>query len=284
MDSQAEQSIAYDIDIELETWLRKEADAQGIDPSNPYANEVEMIQQWQQNPTPEGFEELHNLHAPTIFDATRGYMQSTTLPKAAVRGYATQRYAHALQTFDPTRGAQFKSHLFNEMRRVGDRYLPKYQNVGRIPPDRSWLIPMVQASMANLTEMLGRPPTDIELSDDVLLSPKDISDLQRKKITPKFVGTVRRELRRDLTTELPGGEAESAADSDLRRQIVFLHGGLNPEQQLVLEHTYEGFSKPVFDNDDDVGRATNMSPQKVRAIKAQIFKKVERFWKQPKDL
>ena len=97
-----------------------------------------------------------------------------------------------------------------------------------------------------------------------------------RKITPKIVATLRKELLKDYLAEAPGGEAVYAEDSDLRRQIVFLHGSLNPEQQLVLEHTFEGFGKPIFDDPMDLAKHTKMSPQKVRALRKQIQKKVER--------
>lgn len=279
MDSQDEQIIEIDIEIddELNAWLNKAAEEAGLDPADPYGGELEMIQRWQQNPTPEDFGQLYNLHQPLIYRATEGYMRSTTLPKAAVRGFAVRRYTDALQGYDPTRGAQFKTYLYREMQRVG-RYLQKYQNVGRIPEDRSGLIPLLQQSENSLKDILGRPPTDPELAEEMLLGAKDIADLKKQRITPKVVGTLRRELRHDLTAELPGGAAELEGDSKLRRQIVFLHGSLNPEQQLVLEHTYEGFGKPTTDDDFEVGKMTGMSPQKVRALKAQIKKKVERFW------
>lgn len=277
MDSQDEQTNELDLDAELEAWLRKGAEDVGLDPDDPYGHEQELIMRWQQNPNPEDFGTLYNAHQGLIYDAARNYLQSTTLPKAAVKGFALQRYTHALQTYDPNRNTKFSTHVGNEMRRVG-RYLQKYQNVGKIPEDRAGIISLLQASENNLKEMLGRLPTDVELSEEMLLSAKDVADLKKGRITPKAVATLRRELRSDLTAELKGGQVEIEGDSPLRRQIVFLHGSLNPEQQLVLEHTYDGFGKPVLDDDMELGRAINMSPQKIRALKAQIKKKVDRFW------
>jgi len=78
--------------------------------------------------------------------------------------------------------------------------------------------------------------------------------------------------------ERPGGSGQSDADSDMRRQIVFLHGSLNSEQQTVLEHTFEGFGKPVFEDPVDLAQQINMSPQKIRALRRQIQNKVKRYW------
>jgi DNA-directed RNA polymerase specialized sigma subunit len=266
-----------ELEAELDAALDKEAEALGMDPEAPYANEQEMIRQWQRDPTMDGFDQLHAAHQPLINSASSRYMRSTTLPKAAVKAFAVQRYTHALQTYNPDKGTQFKTYLYKEMQRVG-RYLQSYQNVGRIPEQRAALIPLFESADASLRDTLGREPTNIEMADEMLLSAADVADMRKERITPKVVGTLRKELRQDLTAELPGGSQEMAGDSNMRRQIVFLHGSLNPEQQLVLEHTYEGFGRAIELDDAKLGKVIGMSPQKIRSIKSQIKKKVDRFW------
>jgi len=267
----------FDIDVALETWLRKEALAQGLDPDNMEAEELDAIQRWQKDPNAEDFEWLYNRHQPLIYSAGERYIRSSQLPKAAVRGHMVQHYASALQDYDPERGAQFKTHLFNKMRRTG-RYLQKYTNVGKIPEDRAGLIPLFKARQEALTDLFGRRPSNTELADDMLIEAQDIPELMNKKISPKIVGTLKREVRDDLVAEQPGGSTTLAADSDLQRQIVFLHGSLSPQQQVVLEHTFEGFGKPIIDDPVDLAKVVGMSPQKIRALKRQIQNKVKRYW------
>lgn len=278
MDSRDRKEKVFDVDQALDEWLDKEAAAQGMDPEDPFSDELEIIQRWQQNPNAEDFKWLYNRHQPLIYAAGRRYVQSTTLPKEAVKSNMLKNYVTALETFDPSKGRQFGGHVYQWMGRTG-RYLQRYSNVGRIPEDRSWLIDTLQSRERALEDMLGRPPSDTELADDVLLSATEIADLRDRKITPKMVATLRKELRKDYLAEAPGGEAAYTADSNLRRQIVFLHGSLNPEQQLVLEHTFEGFGKPVIEDPMDLAKQIKMSPQKVRALRKQIQKKVEHHWK-----
>ena len=274
MDSQAN-TEEFDIEEALDEWLDKEAAASGVD---PYADELEMIQRWQADPNKEDFKALYSRHQPLIYSAGRRYMQSATIPKEAVKSSMLRNYVNALETYNPDRGAQFKTHLYRGMGRTG-RYLQRYSNVGRIPEDRAWLIDTLQTRERALEDMLGRPPSDTELSDDVLLAAQDVADLRTRKITPKIVATLRKELLKDYLAEAPGGEATHAEDSDLRRQIVFLHGSLNPSQQLVLEHTFDGFGKKVIDDPLELAKQIKMSPQKIRAMRKQIQKKVARHWK-----
>jgi len=267
----------FDIEVEFAAWLEKEAAAQGLDASDLRAAELEVIKRWQENPNPDDFEWLYNAHQPMIFRAGERYIRSATVPKNAVKGSLLRGYVEALETFDPTKGAQFISHFYNGVGRTG-RYLQKYTNVGRIPEDRAGLINLMQSRENELREQFGRPPTDTELADDMLVSAQDLALLKNRKITPKLVGTLRKEIRPDMVAEMAGGSVELHRDSDMQRRIVFLHGSLNPEQQLVLEHTFEGFGKPVIEDDMQLAQQINLSPQKVRALKAQIRKKVERFW------
>lgn len=275
MDLQANTEDIFDIDEALNEWLDKEAAAANVD---PYADELEMIQRWQSNPTKEDFRQLYNRHQPLIYAAGRRYIQSTTLPKEAVRSNMLKNYVHALETYNPDRGAGFNTHLYRGMGRTG-RYLQKYSNVGRIPEDRAWLIDTLVTRERALGDVLGRPPSDTELSDDILLAAQDVAELKSRKISPKIVGTLRKELLKDYLAEAPGGEGVYSEDSDIRRQIVFLHGSLNPSQQLVLEHTFEGFGKDVIDDPIKLAKQINMSPQKIRAMRKQIQKRVERKWK-----
>ena len=278
MDSQVKKEEAFDVDEALEEWLEKEAAASGVDTKDLYGDELEMIQRWQADPTKEDFRLLYNRHQPLIYAAGRRYIQSTTLPKEAVKSNMLKNYVHALETYNPDRGAQFKTHLYQGMGRTG-RYLQRYSNVGRIPEDRSWLIGTLVARERALEDMLGRPPSDTELSDDVMLAAQDVADLRTRKISPKIVATLRKELLKDYLAEAPGGESAHAEDSDLRRQIVFLHGSLNSAQQLVLEHTFEGFGKEVIADPIELSKKIKLSPQKIRSMRKQIQNKVAHKWK-----
>lgn len=270
------------IDAAMEQWLIKEAADQGIDlGEDPYGNELELIKSWQQEPTMDGFEQLYNIHAPLINRASSGYM-SSNLPKAALKGYGLQRYVHALQTYNPDRGAKFNTYLFREMQRLG-RYKAKYSNVARVGSEDltgGGMISLMQDSITSLTDRLGRQPTDSELADDMLQSTEDVVAMQktRDKINPKNIGSLRSRLREDNTMEGASikGVAEIEGESAYRRRAVFLHGSLNSEQQLVLEHTFEGFGKPIIEDDIELAQALNLSPQKIRALKAQIRKKVDK--------
>jgi hypothetical protein len=107
-----------------------------------------------------------------------------------------------------------------------------------------------------------------------------LSALQLRKVNPKMVGTLRRELRKDYLSESEGHEASLPGSSFVEQQAAFLYDSLNPEQQLVLEHTFSGYGKPVIPEVNDMAQTLGWSPQKVRGIKKQIAKKLDYYYRQ----
>lgn len=267
----------YDIDRELEVWLEKQAAEQGVDLHALRQQELEAWNRWKQNPNPQDFEWLYNSHKPLIYNAAQRYLNSTTLPKAAVQSDVLRQYISALDSFDPSK-ASFSTHLNHHMQHTG-RYLTKYQNTAKIPEDRAQMIGLFQNRLANLKEQLGREPSNAELADDMRASMAEVAELSKaaNKITARTVGTLRQEMRRDLLGEAPGGEVHTES-SRMLDHLIFLHGSLSPEQQVVLEHTFEGFGKPVVEDAMQLGPVINMSPQKIRAIRKQIADKVKRYY------
>lgn len=274
----AEQEVEYDIDSELDDWLDKMAAEQGLDPHDLRAAEMEVWQRWRKEPNPQDFQWLYNSHQPLIYRATERLQRSATLPKAALRGRILRNYVDALETYDPSRGTQLSSYVYGKAGQHLGRWVQRYTNVGRIPEDRAGLIDLLQNREAALRDQLGRPPSDAELADDMLLAANDIPDLRNNRISTRAVGTLRRELRADLVAEEAGGETAQSGDSLVEQQAVFLHGSLNPEQQLVLEHTFEGFGKPIIADPMELSKQIDLSPQKIRAIKKQIANKLKRYY------
>lgn len=250
----------------------------GSDLASLRRRELEVWQRWKQAPNRQDFEWLYQSHKPVIYKAAERYLHSTTLPKAAVRSDMLRQYLHALDTYDPTKGAAIPTHIYKHMQHTG-RYITKYQNVGKIPEERAHLIGLYQNRLAHLRDQFGREPSNAEVADDMTASLAEVAELNKtvKTVSPHTVETLRREVRRDLLAEAPGGETATES-SRLLDHILFLHGSLSPEQQVVLEHTFTGFGKPVVDDPIELGPMVGMSPQKVRALRKQIAERVKRYY------
>lgn len=243
-------------------------------------HEFELWKKWKAEPTADNFEPMYASHQKIIQTLSGRSFGTTTLPKAALKSHILRSYIKAVETYEPGKAA-LTTHVWNNVKhaRVG-RMMAKFQNIGRIPEDRARLIPLLQNRESALTEQLGRIPSATELSDDMMMSVKDIDELQKTKISPRIVTTLRRELRSDRVTEMPGGESAPSMTSDMQDRITYIHGELSPEHKLVLEHTFEGWGKPIITDAMELSQVIGLSPQKIRAIKSQIAKKVEKYYGQ----
>lgn len=271
-----------DLDIEqaLEAWLTKTAADEGVARDGLKRLELETWGRWKQQPNEQDFSILLNSHQPLINTMTNRYVRSSNLPPAAVRGQVMRRYVTAIETYDPDRGAQLSSWVGRNLQQRMQRYIGKYTNVGRIPDDRSWLIGTLKLREAELTERFGRSPSNAELADDVKLSMPDLTAVKMKSVTAKSVGTLRRSLRNDFLAEGVGHEPRLPGNSLVEQQAAFMHGSMSPEQQLVLEHSFEGYGKPVIPDVNDLAKQLGWSPQKVRGTKKQIEKKLDYYYRQ----
>jgi DNA-directed RNA polymerase specialized sigma subunit len=226
--------------------------------------ELQAWGRWKQDQNPQDFKFLLDSFRPLMYSQGRRYLQTAQLPRSAVEADLIQHFHRALETYDPNKGAQMNTHIWNHLQHTG-RFLRTYQNIGKIPEPRARQIGHFQAREAILQENLGRLPTTTEMADSMSLAPKEIELL-------------RKELRKDiLVEETTSGLADIAQETPRAlEQMQFLHMELNPEQQLVLEHTYGMYGRGPVDNNEDLARILGMTPQKVRAVKRQIAKRYEK--------
>lgn len=259
-------------DLELEKF------AAAITPERKQ-HELDLWKQWKAQPLPETFAPLYRSHQNLIQKTMGRQFKSTTLPEAAVKSHVLRGYIKAIQNYDPTRSA-LTTYVINGLResRTG-RYFQKYQNAARIIEERAGLIDLMKNREADLQEQLGRLPSADELADDMMIAISDVNELKKKKITARTVATLRKERRDDFIAEQAGGDVSSATGG-LLDHITFLHGSLPPEHKLVLEHTFEGWGRPVITDPMKLSKVINLSPQKIRSIKKQIAEQVEQHFGQ----
>lgn len=226
--------------------------------------ELQAWERWSQDKNPQDFKFLLDSFRPLMYSHGRRYLQTTQLPRSAVEADMIQHFHRALETYDPAKGAQMNTHIWNHLQHTG-RFLRTYTNIGKIPEPRARQIGRFQAREEVMRENLGRLPTTIEMSDAMNIAPQEIELL-------------RKELRRDILTEEAHEGVVGVAQETPKalEQIQFLHMELSPEQQLVLEHTYGMYGRPSVDNNEDLARILNMTPQKIRALKRQIARRYEK--------
>lgn len=115
---------------------------------------------------------------------------------------------HAVDTYDPTKGAQLKTHVWNNVEHGLGRFVDEHSNVARISAGRVKYIGRFQTADDDLREALGRKPSDDELAAQ-LNKTLDTA----KKWDAAEVSRMRKELRNDyLATDYLSDE-DGAGDT-----------------------------------------------------------------------
>lgn len=137
------------------------------------------------------------------------------------RGYGTRRIntntlvseglanvLHAVNTYDPTKGAQLKTHVWNNVEHGLGRFVDEHANVARISAGRVKYVGRFQSAEDELRETLGRKP-----SDDELASHMNATVDTAKRWNAAEVARLRSELRNDyLATDYLSDE-DGAGDT-----------------------------------------------------------------------
>lgn len=185
----------------------------------------------------------------------------------------------AAQRFDETRGFKFISYAVWWIRQSILQALAEQARIVRLPLNKIGSINKINKILAVLEQKFERPPTELEISQALDLTPKDIKlsiknavrhismdaplakgeesnmyDVLLSKDTPSpdkqlITDSLRKEIERALNT-LTRREAD----------IVRLYYGLNEKYPITLE---------------EIGEAFNLTRERVRQIKEKAIKRLK---------
>jgi len=234
-------------------------------------HEHRMFQAFRKSPSKETFHPLYESFKPIIFTAAKSNMYKSPIPRAAHTALAAQSFLDALRTFDPTKGALLRTHVFNSVRDKGKRLNYKYQNIGYIPEERATKYGLFRSSIEMLRGIHGREPSTLEVADELRWS-------------PSMVKTMRKEVRGSLLLGEDVTERSPFHQSDRARQMLQdIQYGLIPQHQTVLEHAAGlngrlALTKPGGGPDiGAISKSSELSHSQVRSALKTITRKVRQY-------
>lgn len=231
---------------------------------------IDLFKEWKKKQDKESFSNIYMQMKPDIEHAAKKASIGSNIPQPVHKIWAAQSFHDALRTYDPGKGANLKTHVWNTVQGKANRLNYKYQNLGQITETRISRIGEFQTVKANLTYGLGREPTAAELADNLHMDVKDVERLQK-------------EVRKDLAL---GGEGvgeevtfEQSADEEV---LNFLYYELGNEERLVYEYIFGKNGKPRMLKKnkrvdyDKIASKVGFSSSKVRAIAKRIGSKLDK--------
>ena len=187
---------------------------------------------------------LHQKMKPLIDSAINSY-------GAGVPGIRVQAYKlafDALNTFDPTKGADIKTHVFNNLKRL-NRISANRSNIVRVPENVSRDYAHISKAIATFSDEYGREPNDDELSDITKLSKKRIDKILNRRT---FISG-----SESVTPE--GADRVSSKGISMDNYIDYLYASSDAIDKSIIEMSSGYKGKPILKN-MDIARKLNMTP------------------------
>jgi DNA-directed RNA polymerase specialized sigma subunit len=213
---------------------------------------------WKANPTPESNLTMLQSIDPIVQKGVKMYGGDS--PLAASRGRLLA--LDALRKYDPTR-SRLQSHVLNQMQ--GLRRITQQQSQVIKAPERVLLESQrLRESHQELSDELGREPTDAELTDKLGISMSRLSKI--RKYQPGISSGRVEEL--DPMSGGAAGRLPNQRDAeDLWAEIVYQD--LNPIDQKIMELSLGMRGQGKLSN-QEIARKLNRSPGAITQRKIKI--------------
>lgn len=224
---------------------------------------------WKADPSPKTTGALLRKLDPVIDAGVKNYGLGSSGP--ALKGRARRITLQALSGYDPARGrlkGYLNSHL-QGLRRIATHQTAAISLPEQVMLDQQHLFEAEQ----RLRDDLGRPPSDLELSDETGLSMKRLAHV--RSMTPAAVEGQLRAPGEDGTLEhfapaalVPGQDSGDNAWLDL------VYRSLPPTDQVIFEHHFGWNGKPVLEA-KEVAKMLRVTPARISQKKAEIQRLID---------
>jgi DNA-directed RNA polymerase specialized sigma subunit len=223
----------------------------------------ELYLRWQQTKDPEAFKQLYKHFEPMLTQVVNKW--NANLNPASLKAQGKVQLLKALQTYDPSKGTQLATHVYNYFQKLS-RYSMYYGEAVRMPENLRLKVGKLLAAQDALRERLRREPTVNELAEELKWPKKEVERIQ---------------------SYIYSEGAESAAETPhafdeyhpTEAMLEAFYNSLPAEEQLVFEHLTGYGGKPIL-KATEIAKKLGWSDAKVSQVRKRIAEKAKKWFGQ----
>jgi RNA polymerase primary sigma factor len=232
-------------------------------------------------------ERMINSNLRLVVTIARGYT-NLGLPLLDLISEGNIGLTKAVERFDPAKGAKLSTYAMWWIKQSIKRALANQSKTIRLPVHLVDKVAKVRRVSLQMSDELGREPTDDELGEELGIAPENVARLRSTGIRPASLDAV---IAEDDTTELGEmiGDEESQTpfewlrDKNLHGEVKGLIALLDSREKKIISQRFglDGGKPKTLEN---VGRDFGITRERIRQVQNTALIKLRRALSKREDL
>ncbi len=228
------------------------------------ADNIEKIIDWQKSRDPKLFSELVIQYQPVINSVVNKY-RSVGVSPATLRAQATTQLIKAFKSYDPNRGTQPTTHVWNQMQKV-QRVATESLTSGHMPEYRNIKRSTFVTVRDNLQDRLGYEPSTQDMAEELKWSQNEVA-----------------RMNAELGGEVTASKAEfdfygTSTQSESRDRLLmdYLYHDLTGRDKTIFEYSLGVGGRPRLSN-KQIAQKLNTNEMAIHRAKKSMAEKLKRY-------